>query len=740
MAGSIARRVLDTGKKVARVVKDSMGMHTDRVDYSTKDSREATVSYLYEQAKMQRQEWVNRAQMHDRYYNGQHDTVAQIAKSCETSGIPWIPAMVTDPYTHVEAMIIPDLPDFEFSGRDTDMDSSKAKQRQYVVKYVLERNRVADMVPAQERRINKGGIAFYKVFFDASIPAPYSTDGGEIVVVDIDGACIFPDPNAVDIKDCEYIVYSYPMATRKAARVFREELKSIKRTIWEMGIRGDATDTKIYESGKPSLMIDEMVQIIEHWYLDDEGEVACSIQINGEEIKHIERYWQATGGVNKRFPFVSIQKISDENNFWGRSILEPIIPTVDAADREMAFGLINDAFMANDIVLEEENVWADGQQPPNQPGARWKVKDGKINNVRRLGGVTSFGQRGQAITFLQDQISRTIGNYDSTMGKEPTRVTTASGIAQLNERADARKNIQQKDRLNGYELLYELIDWTALEFYDDNRVIFIGATDKRVTQIHVDRIQQAQAGGIPAEQAVYNMDPKQGSIVFRFNTQKMKVKGTSSGGEDYYPRVDCVIRAGDGVRNSKAFSLAFLEKLIGVPITPFNYKIVQAMIRMADIPDREEICDFLEEVVGQQRQQMEAQAQAQEAAQQQAVQQQQSQQAQDAGFRQQELDIMRQQFNPAVQNGESPAEGGEQQPIDEDLPPEIDAILQNMQPNELQMLMDNPQLLQEFVKAVMSLPPEQIQELINNPEIVEQLLIEIANGGLPQQSIADRQI
>ena len=57
------------------------------------------------------------------------------------------------------------------------------------------------------------------------------------------------------------------------------------------------------------------------------------------------------------------------------------------------------------------------------------------------------------------------------------RVTTASGLSML--RADGREqaDIKRADRNAGFERLYELLDWLCLEFFDDDRMLYLGAPD-----------------------------------------------------------------------------------------------------------------------------------------------------------------------------------------------------------------------------------------------------------------------
>lgn len=61
--------------------------------------------------------------------------------------------MSPDPYLQVESQITSELPDFTFRGRDDDLDSIRARQREDVVRYILTQNRVADEMASNDRAL-----------------------------------------------------------------------------------------------------------------------------------------------------------------------------------------------------------------------------------------------------------------------------------------------------------------------------------------------------------------------------------------------------------------------------------------------------------------------------------------------------------------------------------------------------------------------------------------------------------
>lgn len=593
----------ETGKKVVDKIKGVLGVTNNArfFDMSTPEARETTVLDDYTYASSARSEHQIKWVRNDNYYNSKHTASIELANLLEEQGVPFVPAIIPDPYIRVENQIIPDIPDFEFKGRDDDLDNQRAKQREYVVRSIVEANKLETMNTDNERRLNKFGNAWWKVAWDGTKMT--ATTLGDIVIGNPDNANMFPDPSAIDVQQCEFLIYAYRMHRRAAARMFEKQLKKQDISMNEIGTDGKQGDTQIFDNQTRDLF-DDTTQILEYWFKQDTygsssvdveidgvkksmpyewepGDIACSIQINNTEIQYIPKYWIKTGKQNKNFPFVKYCKIPVENSFWDKSDMESIIPLVDQCDRELATAILNDTFTANDITVIEEGAVSDNCELENKPGAIWRMKSGMSNGARRLGGIANPTNRLEMINFLRSVIQETCGDFDSSQGKEPVRVTTASGIAQLNERADARKNIKKADRTTGFSLLYELIDWTALEFYDDNRLIFIG-----VNAEELNKEEQAEPG-------MANLDKTKGPIIFKFNSDNMMIPGAN--GESYYPRIDTVVNVGDGLSKSKSFTIATTQDIAKMNITPTNYKIVISMVDMMDLPNKKDIKTYLEE-------------------------------------------------------------------------------------------------------------------------------------------------
>lgn len=611
-------------------------------DYSTDEKRVAICETLQQYAKTGKEKWERKWQEYDSYYRGHHTAAEELTRKFYSdnggAGLSFEPAYCEEPYIQVESQLTPDVPDFQYYGRDDDKDNEKAKQREYVVKFIMDNNRIKDMMMRNGRRNNIFGNAFFKVYWDSSIRVAGCKHRGDIKIKDIDPSCIFPDPDCDVFQDGQFCNYEYYMHLNAARQMFAQELIDKKISVEALISRSVDTDIYVDEQSAPRSY---SINVKEHWFkqpfsgtakmhwVDDEdvvhdtvsfeaGDIACVIVVNGYCLKYIPKYWVNTAEQNLLFPFVHYVKICDTKSMWGISEMAHIIPSVDAIDREQAFAQINRAFMANDIVIVEEDSLVDGSEISNVPAAIINVQAGKVNSIRRMGGINTAPDSNQNCDYFRGEIERICANYDSSRGKEPSRVTTSSGIAMLNERADSQRNTKETDALNGFERLVELIDWTALEFYNSDRLIYIGVNNK-------DGGKPLEPVSAAVANPMKNLNPKQGNVFFTFNSNTMRRQMCEATyevemGEDglakldqygnptkiqtedsafYYPRVDVVVKASGGSRKSVAYALSALEQLSLRPVTADNYEIIICMLEILEIPQAAKLIKQLENRFGQ---------------------------------------------------------------------------------------------------------------------------------------------
>ena len=550
-------------------------------DYSTREMREETADALFRRAKNARTAVEIEWEKCNDYYNGIHDATKEMVEYCRANDVPWIPANMPDPYILVETQINPNVPEPEFRGRDDDLDSAKAKQREFAVRYIIENNRLSDMNTRNERRLLKLGDAFWKAYWDRDMRC--GVNEGDIRIRDIPTEAIFPDPAIRDggLQDGQYVDYVYTMHKVKFCQVFRRELEELGLTADDILTEDYVSRTGVFDLTTAINDLDDTVQVLEHWFrqpcdTEEDGErvpagaVACSILAGGRELRYIPNYWKRTCKQNSLFPFVHYWRIQDENRFWNKSELMPILELVDAADRKLAMSILNDTFLANDIILVEDSALADGEEFTNEPGAVIHLKQNRMGGVQRLGGLQSIANGAMGVEFFKSQIERASRNYDINQGRETTKVTTATGLAMMRQDAQSQADIKGADRDAGFERLYELLDWLALEFFDDDRMLFIGADEMK------DRAPQAMPFNADSFTAVMPKVLDGAGNVVREEWQ-------------YFPRVDVTITAGDSIAHGKAQTLQALQALTQSQITAENWKLFAAQLELIDLPGKQEI-------------------------------------------------------------------------------------------------------------------------------------------------------
>ena len=529
-------------------------------DYSTAVSREDTICALVENSRLSRQKTDAYWKKMKRYYDGMHDINYLTGTFSEDMNLPWKPAQSSDGYIHVESQIDPEIPGFEFSPRNG-YSSELARLREETVRSVCDANFLADMNIKNERRLNISGSAVWKIGW--GINPSHGAGKQDVVIENPKPWQIYTDPAAETLDSSEYVAYVYPMHVQRAKRIFGADFARKNEKIDDYissPKENYPTFDDFYEETP------DCVTVTEFWFRQPKdskagnfkaGDIAVSILVNGREVRYVPKYWKNTNC--SFFPFVIYNKVPCENSIWGKSELEMLVPIIDAADRELTFAQMNSAFCSNDVILAEENAFADGALPENTPGAVWKLRPGMTGKVQRLGnlGSTQISQF-YNYTVWKTMMEETTGNYEANQGKEPTRVTTASGIALLNERAKSRLMLKKAGKSEGFKRLFMLIDYTALEFYKRGR--------------HID----SENGG------------------FDFG---MLTDGRDFC-ENYTPNIDVKIHIGDGLTNSKAFTVSAINALISTDITKDNYVFVKAYVDLVGLPMRNEICRYLDEKFG----------------------------------------------------------------------------------------------------------------------------------------------
>lgn len=536
----------------------------------TRNDREQLGEQCYLEAKQAKDPYTQEMIRLNRYYKGEVYSQEQFMAFAESIGMPIEPPVLPDARIQVESQIDCQIPEFVFRGRDESMDKRKAEIRQDVVQFICDNNQLEMLNIENERNLNKYGNAFWKVAFDGTVKGMGYV--GDIAIGNPSPANIFPDPTAYEVEDCEYIIYSYRIHRRRARRIWGKVIDDLKSDHNHQDTEIFAADEASVGTGFDSFGAryqtdQDTMQVNEFWYRDEEGDIACSVQIDNHEVQYIPKYWKNTRhSGNQLYPFVKYGKTPVEQSFWDEGEIAPIVSLIDAENREAMTMLANHMLMANDIVLAEEGAFAEDFEPDNTPGTIWKLKANKMGRVQRMGGLNQNSGFLNVVSFLHDKIEETNGNFQSRNGLEPSKMTTFKGLHELNSRADSRLEVKKTGRRQGFRKLFQLIDWTALEFYNSDRLVLIRGTNE----------------GEEDTQVYYNSDHLK---VYDADTNRY-----------YYPVTDVEIITGKGTEKSPELMMENLEKLAGMEILPENAPMIKAIVRLLALPNASEIIAHIDKI------------------------------------------------------------------------------------------------------------------------------------------------
>lgn len=433
---------------------------------------------------------------------------------------------------------------------------------------------------AAEYRDKDKSFRFPKAYWDADMAC--GAYEGDIRIRDIPVDAIYPDPAVTDgdMQDGQYVDYVYRLHRVSFLQRFAADLERLGLGEEELFGSGERR-RGVFDLETATDREDDTVEVLEHWFrqptellLGDElipaGAVGCSIQAGGHELRYIPNYWQRTARQCRLFPFVHYWRVQDENRFYNKSELFPVLELIDAADRKLAMGILGDAYMSNDIILVEEGALSDGEVLTNEPGAVIRCKPNRSGQIRRLGGVQSLANAAVGLEWYKEQIERASRSYEISRGKEAVRTDTASGLAMLRSDAENQAEIKRSDRNRGFERLYELLDALCLEFFDDDRLLWLGCDEQSGREATAFRFDSRRFAETMPE--LLDMNGK----ILRESYS-------------YYPRIDVTITAGDSVVQGKQATLETLQMLANAGITAENWRLYAAQLEILNIPGKQEI-------------------------------------------------------------------------------------------------------------------------------------------------------
>ena len=356
------------------------------------------------------------------------------------SMMPYLTSNVPDP------VVLPVQPDDEEVARDLTK----------IVKIILEKNKIRDVLQLAERARLKFGTAIWKVYFD-----PTKLNGlGDIAFEVVDPVNFFIDPNEVNhIQNADF-----------CGTAVRRSLEYIKRRYPDRAahIVPDAhyTDLAIYGDEEDLDPRNTQATLIEYWTKDPEKGLV-RIVVAGETLLRYDENFYMHG----KYPFIRSINYPVQKSFWGMGEIEQLENLQDILNKTLQIVIENIALANGQFLIDKTTSGIeDIRAVANQlwkPGLVIPVND--INSVKKLDGVVAPAWVINLIQLIKKEIEMVSGVSPLYLGQAPGSVTAASGILALQEQATARIRLKLQEQGRLMEELVQFIIAYAVEFYTEDR-------------------------------------------------------------------------------------------------------------------------------------------------------------------------------------------------------------------------------------------------------------------------------
>lgn len=311
------------------------------------------------------------------------------------------------------------------------------------------------------------GTSCFKMFWDTE-----AYNGlGEIGFEEVDIFDIFPDPNARELKECEYFIYRTRMSFDKLKMQYPDKAHLLRDNADMVG------DEATRESEQRKIKGKGVADVYEYWYKHyNQEEKTVEIKVatlsNGVLLEDRPSPFE-----KQEFPFVMLYSHKTKNNFFGYSDLKNIKNMQYALNKAHSIVLENFIKTTNSMIVTSKGSGIKPGQLTTK-AAQHLIVNGNINEaIKRL---SPEGLPGAALNMpglLRESISESVGLYDTAKGLANSGVISYSGIAQLTENA----HMKLKTRVKAIEdAIEEIGDWFVSlisQFYQERRMIRVSGKD-----------------------------------------------------------------------------------------------------------------------------------------------------------------------------------------------------------------------------------------------------------------------
>lgn len=328
----------------------------------------------------------------------------------------------------------------------------------------------------------------------------FDAEENKIVFESADPFYFFPDPSATDVNTkARYAIYAEPLDLQVVKKEYPDKAKFLRSDVDQMD-RQDKTDLDqvrfksptdnktILEgsSTKGDVGRAEILKITCYMYSDefDEKEVPNEKDPSKKEFEQTLRFPKGrkiviAGGIHleegeiefddRKFPWARLVNYVDPRVFWGISEIEQLESPQRIFNKLISFSLDVLTLMGNPIWKVGAGANIDVENLINQPGLIVEATD--ISQVQREEGVQLQPYVLQLIDRLQGWFDGISGSNDVSRGINPTGVTAASAISELQDATQTRTRLKSRNLDACLQNLGQLYASRVFQFYTVPRIV-----------------------------------------------------------------------------------------------------------------------------------------------------------------------------------------------------------------------------------------------------------------------------
>lgn len=374
-------------------------------------------------------------------------------------------------------------------------------------------------------------------FGDVSFDPEADFGAGKITYQSDDPFYTYPDPSGKDInaegdRGCKEYFYAEPVDVERLKRQYPDKAKFIKPDLTDL-VADSKTQldqiryrspvdarTMVEGNERPDTSSDQALKITAYLLsdesveertpeLDEMGEPKLD-PVTGAPLETLERRLKyprgrkivIAGGVlvedgencyeDGKIPKFKITNYILPREFWGISEIEQLESPQKIFNKLISYALDVLTFMGNPIWVIDSDAEIDTDNLFNRPGLI--VEKAKGSEVRREEGVQLQPYVLQLIDRMQNWFQEISGRTDVTQGVNPSGVTAASAIAELQESAQTRIRLKTRNLDAGLRDFGALYASRAFQFYSAPRVFRVTRNENAQVyfKMHVEPMEDGR--------------------------------------------------------------------------------------------------------------------------------------------------------------------------------------------------------------------------------------------------------